>query len=157
MYSMKNSQYTMISIRLCIVHAATIVGVTRGAKSRWRYRSGLASRCATSHRSGAATKPCRGTSSLLAAAPPSLAVGAGHSVRPGNGRLLPPRTPAPSPPARPVPPASRAPGILNACYRCSYGIAVHTAAYCGILRHTAAYYKMCSCVNYALYFEWNIC
>ena len=26
-----------------------------------------------------------------------------------------------------------------------------------ILRHTAAYYKICSCVNYALYFEWNIC
>ena len=49
------------------------------------------------------------------------------------------RTPAPSPLARPVPTASRAPGILNACYRCSYGIAVHTAAYCGILRHTAAY------------------
>ena len=47
----------------------------------------MASRCATSRRSGAATKPCRGTSSLLAAAPPSLAVGAGHNVRPGNGRV----------------------------------------------------------------------
>ena len=37
--------------------------------------------------SGAATKPCRGTSSLLAAAPPSLGAGAGHSFRPRDERL----------------------------------------------------------------------